>query len=47
MCSVELIPFSTFAKEIGGLTNREAHAMFFKMDFWEVCAGLTQFPDGG
>jgi hypothetical protein len=37
--------FQAFAKEFGGLTFREAHAMFYKQTFWNVRVGVTSFTD--
>lgn len=42
---VELQPFTAFAKEVCGVRNREAHAIFHKMDFWQVRSGLIRFSD--
>jgi hypothetical protein len=38
--------FSDFAKEYGGLTFREAYAVYAKNDAWCVRHGVTQYKDG-
>jgi hypothetical protein len=42
---VGLQPFTAFAEVVCGLTNREAHAIFTKMDFWQVRSGLLHYRD--
>jgi hypothetical protein len=37
--------FTEFAAEYAGLTNREAHAAYAKMDFWNVRMGITSYTD--
>lgn len=37
--------FLRFAQHFGGVSHREAHALFWKMDFWEVRGGVTWFAD--
>jgi hypothetical protein len=37
--------FLRFAKQFGGVSYREAHALFWKMDFWEVRTGVTWYAD--
>jgi len=38
--------FSDFAKQYGGLTFREAYAVYAKNDAWEVRNGITIYADG-
>lgn len=42
---VDLKGFKAFAEALCGLTNREAHAIFTKMEFWQVRAGLARYED--
>jgi hypothetical protein len=42
---VDLQPFTAFAKEVCGVTNREAHAIFTKMEFEQVRSGLMRYGD--
>jgi hypothetical protein len=37
--------FFRFAKEFGGLTFREAHAIYAKYDFWTVRLGIVHYAD--
>ena len=37
--------FAAFAKEYGGLTFREAYAIYAKYDFWEVRNGVNRYHD--
>ena len=37
--------FAAFAKEYGGLTFREAHAIFAKHDFWEARNDVSRYHD--
>jgi hypothetical protein len=37
--------FSDFAKEYGGLTFREAHAMYAKINFWQARNGVIHYRD--
>jgi hypothetical protein len=37
--------FEIFAKEVGGLTNRQAEAMYWKDWFWTVREGHVTYPD--
>jgi hypothetical protein len=37
--------FFHFAKEFGGLTYREAHAVYAKHDFWTVRLGIVRYAD--
>lgn len=37
--------FQAFAKEFAGLTFREAKAIYAKIDFWNIRAGITHFRD--
>jgi hypothetical protein len=37
--------FEVFAKKIGGLTNRQADAMFWKDWFWTVREGHVSYAD--
>jgi hypothetical protein len=39
------IEFFAFAKAFGGLTYREAHAIYAKHDFWCVRNGITRYHD--
>lgn len=41
----DLAPFTTFATEVGGLTTRQAEAMFWKDWFWLVREGNVTYPD--
>jgi hypothetical protein len=37
--------FFDFAKAFGGLTHREAHAIYAKHDFWTVRLGIVHYAD--
>ena len=37
--------FAHFAQAFGGLTNREAHAVYTKQEFWTVRAGVMVYAD--
>src|SRR5258707_9672654 len=37
--------FEIFAKEVGGLTNHQAEAMYWKDWFWTVREGPSTYPD--
>jgi hypothetical protein len=37
--------FFRFAKEFGGLSYREAHAVYAKHDFWTVRLGIVRYAD--
>ncbi len=37
--------FSRFAEAFGGLTAREAHAVYTKQEFWTVRLGVMVYPD--
>jgi hypothetical protein len=38
--------FADFAKEFAGLSNRDAHAIYAKHDFWCERAGVNVYLDG-
>lgn len=42
---VDFMEFRALAKEIAGLSNREANAIFYKIEFWQVRNGLIRFAD--
>lgn len=42
--AVDVRRFMTFAKALG-VANREAYAVYFKMQFWQARAGLLCYPD--
>jgi len=37
--------FARLGAEWCGLTSREAHAMYYKIDFWYIRAGLVNYDD--
>jgi hypothetical protein len=39
--------FQAFAKEFAGLSFREAHAMWYKQEFWNIRVGISSFTDEG
>lgn len=44
-CGHDLKEFGTFCKEYGGLTYREAEAVYSKMTFFNVRSGITSYRD--
>ena len=40
MAGADLLPFTEFAVQVCGLMRREAHAIFTKMEFWQVRSGV-------
>lgn len=44
---IDVNEFVAFAAHFCGLSAREAHAIYWKHDFWNVRARITQFVDEG
>jgi hypothetical protein len=44
-CGHSLKEFGTFGKEYGGLSYREAKAVYEKMQFWNIRNGITSYGD--